>query len=345
MGAPRPARLSSPRLPAATCFCTQTTPLRPLRCRAQSPRDGWRFGLGGRTGVSRASTHWLDNLRVTVGALLASTPAAVEVSLNAQQYTSDGVQFTYLGEPHVTSVFPVGGPTDGGTYLNLTAAVPANFDGASEVRCAFNSTELNISESVHASWDGATLACRAPAVRAPGRVLLRATMVKHRHALDYGDGVPYTFYAPPVVELFEPDSGPVAGATRLVLYGDGFSYGIGPYWCRLAGARTPATMTPHLGVLRCATPPVNSSVQVPVYVSLNGQQYSPSLPSFDFYEPPRVWSISPASGTMLGGVLVTVTGFSFQRSFRNLCRCGATRLPYPELATPIPYPNPTPTLA
>ena len=93
--------------------------------------------------------------------------------------------------------------------------------------------------------------------------------------------------------------------------------------------------------MRCATPPVNSSVQVPVYVSLNGQQYSPSLPSFDFYEPPRVWSISPASGTMLGGVLVTVTGFSFQRSFRNLCRCGATRLPYPELATPIPsHPHP-----
>ena len=50
-------------------------------------------------------------------------------------------------------------------------------------------------------------------MRAPGRVLLRATMVKHGHALDYGDGVPYTFYAPPVVELFEPDSGPERGGT------------------------------------------------------------------------------------------------------------------------------------
>ena len=281
-----------------------------------SLRDESRFGFGAPTGATHTAEHWVDGLRVTVGALLAATPAAVKVSLNAQQYTLDGGAYTYYGEPHVRVVFPIGGPMDGGTLLNLVALVPANFDGASSLRCVFDTTR------VEASWDGAqqTLACRSPALVTPGIIVLRASMVKDGRTLDNADGVQYVFYAPPVVELIEPNAGPMDGGTRLVLYGAGFVYGIGPYWCRLAGERTPASISVALGVLWCATPPSNSSLSCPVAVSLNGQQYTTSRAAYDFYSPPRIWSISPASGTMLGGVLVTVTGTSFLSSFRTLCR-------------------------
>merc|ERR1711957_121775 len=151
-------------------------------------------------------------------------------------------------------------------------------------------------------------------------IVLRASMVKDGRTLDDADGVLYVFYAPPVVELIEPKAGPMEGGTRLILYGTGFVYGIGPYWCRLAGGRTPATISSTLGVLWCATPPYNSSLSCPVAVSLNGQQYTASRTAYNFYTPPQIWSISPASGTMLGGVLVTVTGTSFLNSFRTLCR-------------------------
>ena len=275
-------------------------------------RDEVRFGFG----ATHLTRHWVDGLRITVGALLASTPAAIEVSLNAQQYTLDGGAYTYIGEPHVCAVFPVGGPTDGGTMLNLTARVPSNFDGASSVRCVFDTMR------VEASWDSAQqmLSCRSPAQISPGSIVLRASMVKDGHTLDDADGVQYIFYAPPVVELFEPNAGPMDGGTRLVLYGADFVYGIGPYWCRLAGEHTPATISSALGVLWCATPSSNSSLSCPVAVSLNGQQYTSSGAAYNFYSPPRIWSISPASGTMLGGVLVTVTGTSFLNSFRNVCR-------------------------
>ena len=286
-----------------------------------SPRDGWRFGLGGRTGFDRAATHWVDSLRITVGALLASTPSVVEVSLSGgQHYTDDGVAFTYLGEPHLRAVFPVSGPAGGGTYLNLTARVAANFDNLANISCVFNVSTSDESLLTPASWDGALLWCRTPPVAAAGKVVVRATGVKDGYSLDLGDGVEFVFYSPPVVELLEPNSGPSSGDTRLVLYGDGFAHGIGPYWCRCASQLTPATMSPVLGVLRCSTPPANGSSGCPIEVTLNGQQYTPSLETFDFYDPPRVWSISPASGSTEGGVLVTVTGASFQSSFRNLCR-------------------------
>ena len=285
--------------------------------RMWSLRDESRFGFGAPTGVPHAAEHWVDGLRVTAGALLAATPAAVKVSLNAQQYTLHGSAYTYQGEPHLRDVFPTGGPTDGGTLLNLVALVPANFDGASSLRCIFDTARVD------ASWDGAqqTLSCRSPAMVMPGMILLRASMVKDGRTLDNADGVQYVFYAPPVVELIEPNAGPIDGGTRLVLYGEGFIYGIGPYWCRLAGEHTPASISAALGVLWCATPPSNnSSLSCPVAVSLNGQQYTTSGAAYNFYSPPRIWSISPASGTMLGSVLVTVTGTSFVSSFRTWCR-------------------------
>ena len=284
--------------------------------RMWSLRDGSRFGVGAPTRVLQTARHWVDGLRITVGALLASTPAAFKVSLNAQQYTLDGVTYTYHGEPHVRAVFPIGGPTGGGTLINLVALVPANFDGASSLRCIFGTTR------VEASWDGAqqTLSCCSPAVVTPGMIVLRASMVKDGRTLDDADGVQYVFFAPPVVELIEPNAGPMDGSTRLVLYGAGFVYGIGPYWCRLAGERTPATISSALGVLWCATPRSNSSLSCPVAVSLNGQQYTASRTAYDFYSPPQIWSISPSSGTVLGDVLVTVTGTSFLPSFRTLCR-------------------------
>ena len=227
--------------------------------RMWSLRDGSRFGVGAPTRVLQTARHWVDGLRITVGALLASTPAAFKVSLNAQQYTLDGVTYTYHGEPHVRAVFPIGGPTGGGTLINLVALVPANFDGTSSLRCIFGTTR------VEASWDGAqqTLSCCSPAVVTPGMIVLRASMVKDGRTLDDADGVQYVFFAPPVVELIEPNAGPMDGSTRLVLYGAGFVYGIGPYWCRLAGERTPATISSALGVLWCATPRSNSSLSCP----------------------------------------------------------------------------------
>ena len=49
-------------------------------------------------------------------------PAALEVSLNAQQFTSSGVPFTFFARPSVSLASPSSGPTSGGTLVRLRGA-------------------------------------------------------------------------------------------------------------------------------------------------------------------------------------------------------------------------------
>ena len=61
-----------------------------------------------------------------------------------------------------------------------------------------------------------------------------------------------------------------------------------------------------------------------VTVALNAQQYLPIGVNFSAYPPNRVVRLSPSTGTVLGGTVVTVSGTDF-RSFAEhpvLCRFG-----------------------
>ena len=49
---------------------------------------------------------------------------------------------------------------------------------------------------------------------------------------------------------------------------------------------------------------------------------SPPPGNFESYLVPHVLSVSPASGSEVGGTIVTVSGDSFTSAFRNQCRWG-----------------------
>jgi hypothetical protein len=291
-----------------------------------SPTSEWAFGISARTGVDRATCHFIDRLRITAGALLLDRPAVVEVSLDGQQATSDGVAFTYLGDPHVRAlVHPASGPVAGVTLVGLEALVPANLLGSDAVWCVFGAA------SVNATFDNATglVSCTSPAYAAPAEVLLTVVTLKQGHVLDRGRGANYRFYPQLALSRLEPASGPVNGSTQLIVYGNGLAYGPGPFGCRFDSLVQPATVELHSGVLRCEAPPRAEPLVANVSVSLNGQQFETGpveggANAFRAYMPPRIVAISPASGTVVGGVAVTVYGSFFERSVRNLCRWGNT---------------------
>ena len=58
-----------------------------------------------------------------LGAAASGTAVAVEVSLNAQQFSSQGRLFMYHESPTVLSYSPTSGPREGGTFIQISVTV------------------------------------------------------------------------------------------------------------------------------------------------------------------------------------------------------------------------------
>ena len=66
---------------------------------------------------------------------------AVEVSMNAQQYSASGVSFTYVGAATVSSLWPERGASEGGTPVTVYGSNLASVDEAlGYLQCRFNGT-------------------------------------------------------------------------------------------------------------------------------------------------------------------------------------------------------------
>ena len=133
----------------------------------------------------------------------------------------------------------------------------------------------------------------------------------------------FTFYEQPILTGLLPRSARArsdlhgsGGDTLLRLQGFGFS--------NLGSTHTPLvlcrfgsnTSDPHTvatavtaTVLKCRTPAIAPG-HVPVYATLNGQDYfvaPPSAANLTFFPPPVLLALSPIGGPVTGGTAVTVT--------------------------------------
>ena len=110
----------------------------------------------------RASGAHGDAANETIHCESAPQPVgtvALEVSLNAQQYTSSAVGFTFYAPAAVALVSPDAGPTSGGTLVRLWGD---GFAVGREHRCRFGSHVVPGTVSVLES--NATLLCVSPAL-------------------------------------------------------------------------------------------------------------------------------------------------------------------------------------
>ena len=128
----------------------------------------------------------------------------------------------------LASIFPKGGPSNGGTDVRLAG------EGIAHTGHAFAGTLLCDFGGVHttgrmeaepevAAASGSRVVCPSPGTAVAGEVGVRFSTTQ---GSSFASGVmPFRYYDPPVVRELRPSSGPVAGGTIVLVLGAGF----GPY--------------------------------------------------------------------------------------------------------------------
>ena len=186
----------------------------------------------------------------------------MEVSLNAQQYSSDALPFDYFAQ-RVSHLDPAHGPTAGGTAVVLHGL---RFSSRAEaVLCAFGGLVVNATlSSTSAAW------CRAPPYDeigagaaggggGGGGVALELSLNGREFSTD---GVQYAYAPVPVISAISPMLGPALGATRVKVSAASLSGAAGALLCRFErdGARhdVAATLQAAGSSVRCHAPPLHT---------------------------------------------------------------------------------------
>ena len=194
--------------------------------------------------------------------------------------------------PTVSSVTPNSGSTAGGTAVTITgtnfaAGATATFGGAA----ATNVVVVN----------STTITATTPAGSA-GAVTVTVTVNGQNGSLTNG----YTYVVVPTVTSVSPNNGPPAGGTAVTITGTNFAAGA---TATFGGAAATNVVVVNSTTIT-ATTPAGSAGAVTVTVTVNGQIGSLTN-GFSYVVAPTVSSVSPNSGSTLGGTAVTITGTNF----------------------------------
>ena len=300
--------------------------VRNYQVRGWAPRPSWRLGFGARgtptswgfptkvdfkEALLRPERHWIDDLRVSSGLLVAEATTPVTLSFNGQQYAQAPVEFNYYAMPSVSSVTPTTGPLAGGTTVILSGskldacrdgsramppsngedvdAQPPGVEGAQSqrlgYRCRFNRVPYYDVPAV--SPPRSSCAPFLPAFsHAEADCYWGAQVVN----ATYGDEFAGTVWSP-------TPSGP-ASSYRPIPYGQ-------------ASAS---------GTLSCVTPQRLDALTVPLELSLNGQQYTADQLPFGYYTEAVTHSLWPLGGPQLGGTSMLLNGTHLGNGSDYRCR-------------------------
>ena len=200
-------------------------------------------------------------------------------------------QFTY--GPVVTGVSPGSGPQRGGTIVSIRGA---GFSGATAV--SFGSIPataftVNSATLITATSPAGTPASVAVTVTAPGGTSPPST----------ADLFTYIAAAPTVSGL-APAIGPAAGGTVVTITGASFT---GATTVSFGGIPASTFTVNSAGSITATAPPGTAGSVVGVTVTGPGGT-SAVTSSDSFSYGPLVTSVSPHSGSHLGGTIVTLTG-------------------------------------
>lgn len=113
-----------------------------------------------------------------------------------------------------------------------------------------------------------------------------------------------TFTPRPRVTGISPAIGPARGGTSVTISGDGFSAATAVDF-----GSTPATFTVNSDTSITATSPASDAGTFDVTVaSAGGTSFSSSIDRFTLVAPPTITSLTPNTGPVSGGTVVTITG-------------------------------------
>lgn len=249
-----------------------------------------KFGGTNATGVTFVSA---TQLRATTPAKAAGTVAVLVTNPDGQSATTNG--FSFITGPAINSLSPNSGPAVGGTQVTINGS---GFASGATVK--FGGTAATGVTLVSATQLRAT----APAKTA-GSFAVEVTNPDGQTA-SFSD---YDYIAAPTLTSVSPTSGVTTGGTVVTLNGTGLQSG-----ATVTFGGTNATNVTFVSVTQIrATTPAKSAGSVAVAVRNSDGQSVSLNSSFSFTNSPAptVTSVSPSSGTIAGGVQVTINGTSF----------------------------------
>ncbi|UAK31851.1 IPT/TIG domain-containing protein [Nocardia asteroides] len=259
-------------------------------------------GLTGATAVTFGATPAPSFTLVSDTEITAVAPTgtgATSVTVTAIGGTSNGIVYTYVPAPTLTSIHPTAGPTTGGntvtlTGTDLTATTAVRFGG---VPAAFRVIS------------GSEISATAP----PGAGTIGVAVTT---AGGMSNPVPYAYVAAPSLASAMPDSGATTGGNTVVLTGTGFT---GATTVDFGATAAVSFVVVSDSEIR-AVAPAGATGNVTVTVTAPGGTSNGF--SYSYVPAPVVASAVPGSGPATGGNTVTLVGNGFTGA--TAVRFGAT---------------------
>ncbi len=250
-----------------------------------------RFGATTATYTINSNTQ----ITATAPAGSAGTVDVTVTTVGGTSATSAADQFTYVPAPTVTSISPTSGPTSGGTTVTITGT---NFSGATAVTfggTAASGFTVNSNTQITAT---------APA-QAAGTIDVRVTTGGGTSATSAADQ--FTYVSAPTVTSVSPTAGPTAGGTSVVITGTNLSGATAVTF----GATAATGFTVNGATQITATAPAGTGTVDVRITTVGGTSATSAADQFTYVPAPTVTSVSPASGSSIGGTTVTLTGTNF----------------------------------
>ncbi|PYU86388.1 MAG: hypothetical protein DMG08_29880, partial [Acidobacteria bacterium] len=240
-------------------------------------------GIVAFNGTSATPANW----SATSIAVPVPTGASTgNVVVNTSGGASNGVSFTVLPTPAITSLSPASGAV--GVSITITGTGFGAAQGASTV--TFNGTQAS-----PASWSDSQIVLSVPSGATTGNVVVHASGVD-------SNGANFTVITPPVITSVSPNSG--AAGTQVTITGSNFGSTQGSSTVSFNGTTvTPASWSVTRVVGLVPTGATTGSVVVTVGgVASNGL-------NFTVITYPVISSVSPNSGVAGTQVMIAGSGF------------------------------------
>ena len=249
--------------------------------------------LFGATAATSVTVNSGTSITAITPTLNAGTVPVIVTNIDGQSGTLNNA-YTFNPPPQLISISPSGGALGGGTSVTLTgtgfqAGAKASFNGIAATGVLVNSAT--------------TITATTPA-NAAGTDPVVVTNPDGQSSFPCDC---YTYDPAPTVTAISPNNGSKGGGASVAITGTGF----------LAGAMVTFGGTPATGVTVVsatsitATTPAHAPGTANVVVTNTDTQSGTCSGCYTFNPPPTLVSISPNSGSTVGGTAITITGTGF----------------------------------
>ena len=254
--------------------------------------SGSNFGSTQGTGTVRFNGTAVTTIGSwSATSIVATVPTGAttgNVVVNASGVNSNGVSFTVIAAPSITSLSPTSGAV--GASVTITGTNFGSTQGTGSV--SFNGTAV----TTIGSWSATSIVATVPTGATTGNVVVNTSGVN-------SNGVSFTVVAAPSITNVSPTSGAVGGSVTITGTNFGSTQGTGSVSFNGTGATTIGSWSATSIV---ATVPTGATTG---NVAVNASGVNSNGVSFTVVAAPSITSLSPTSGAV--GASVTVTGTNF----------------------------------